>query len=441
MPQEFNPEITPYEYIGDIPSLGSLQLTMLARSFESLDIGGLGDLFPDRTINERTIVIEQIIEGLGIMPIVRFGVPGGGFVEPDRIRSMRVTPAVVREEDFIEQALINQLRAPGTTNQQYNPNQIIQQRVQKLINRHTRTKELFRAKTLLGGISYTDPRTGVSIDVSTNIPEHNFFSYKGWNGSVAAGASVTIGSGSYQALSALSNDAGRTEAAFFTSSDEKFAVPWTHPRANIIRSIQLIAQYLQITNKNRFTEIIMSPTLLTAIQANNEYLKAYQGLPGMLAINQQTNTVAGNAAVGVSNTTLGAGQVTFGPGGRLTSIGGLRIREIDGLYRDPVTNTIKKYWPANKVALVAPRAANDSNATLGMTQHCVGESPDGQAGVYMRTSPDAQPPSPPGRVMQMGDAFLPFAIYPHWIANLTVCEESDLTSSLILEGNIGYGTF
>ena len=170
MPQEFVPEITDYQYVGDIPNLGSLQLTMLARSFETVDIGGLGDMFPDENITERTIVIEQIIEGLGIMPIVRFGVPGGGFVESDRIRSMRVTPVAVREEDFIEQALINQLREPGTVNQASPQNQIIARRVQKLVARHTRVKDLFRARTLLGGINYTDPRTGVSIDVSTNIP-------------------------------------------------------------------------------------------------------------------------------------------------------------------------------------------------------------------------------------------------------------------------------
>lgn len=440
MATEFSPEITPYAYVGDIPSLGSLQLTMLARSFETLDIGGLEDLFPDVTINERTIVIEQIIEGLGIMPIVRFGVPGGGFVEPDRIRSMRVTPASVREEDFIEQALINQLREVGTVNQQWSPAEIVSRRVQKLINRHTRVKELFRSNTLLGGINYTDPRTGVSINVSTNIPAQNFFRYKGWNASVAANAVVPIAGTNYTANSALVNDAGRTEAAFFTSSDDKFGVPWTNPRANIVRCIQLIAQYLELTNKNRFTEIVMSPQLLTVIQSTNEYLKAYQGLPGLLVLNQP-GSVAGNAAVGASQSALPTGWATFGPGGRLTSIAGLRIREISGLYRDPVTNTVKVYWPANKVALIAPRDMQGGGATLGMTQHCVGESPDGTPGIYMRTSPDAAPPSPPGRVMQMGDAFLPFAVYPHWIANLTVCEPEELTSQLVLEANVNYGTF
>jgi hypothetical protein len=440
MPQEFQAEITDYQYVGDIPNLGSLQLTMLARSFETVEIGGLGDMFPDENIDERTIVIEQIIEGLGIMPIVRFGVPGGGFVEPDRIRSMRVTPAVVREEDFIEQALINQLRAPGTMNQASPQSQIISRRVQKLISRHTRTKDLFRARTLLGGINYTDPRTGVSIDVSTNIPAHNFFHYKGWDSSVSANANVTVAGGTYKAAYNLVNDAGRKEAALFTSSDEFFGVPWTNPRANIIRSIQLIAQYLLITNKNRFTEIVMSPQLVTTIQAVNEYLKAYQGLPGVMVLNQpEAGTVAGNASVGVSNAMIPNSMATFGPGGRLTSIAGLRIRELNGMYRDPVTNTIKMYWPNNKVALVAP--TGDGGARLGMTQHCVGESPDGAAGIYMRTSPDAQPPSPPGRVMQMGDAFLPFAIYPHWIANLTVCEETDISEGLILESNIAYGTF
>lgn len=430
MPQEFHPEITDYQYIGDLPALGSLQLTKLARGFEVAEIGQLDDLFPTQMNPERTIVIEQIIEGLGIMPIVRFGIPGGGFVEPDRLRSMRVTPAVVREEDFIEQALINQLRQPGTFNQQWSPTQIVQQRVQKLVNRHKRTVDLFRAKVLLGGISYTDPRTGVSIDVSTNIPEHNLFSYKGWNATVASGTVVN----GLTADSSLVNDKGRPEAFFFRSTDERFGVSWTDPKADLAYTIRMIKQYLLNTNKNQFTEMIIHSDLMTVLQENH-LVKAFMGLPYAL------NTTGTQAAYTPANNAPPSSFLVTGPGGDLVSLGGLRIRVVNGLYRNPVTNQIENWWPAHKVAIVAPTHMNDSSARLGMTQHCVGESEDGQPGVYMRVSPMSAPPAPPGRVMQMGDAFLPFAVYPHWIALLDVCEPDELKTKIILQADLNYGTF
>jgi len=413
---------------------------MLARSFEQLEITPLTDLFPDVNINERTIVIEQIIEGLGITPIVRFGVPGGGFMEPNRIRSMSAQPAVVREDDFIDQALINQLRKPGTVNQAWSPEELVQRRVQQLINRHARVKDLFRSKALLGGINYVDPRSGVSVDVSTNIPPHNFFTYAGYNATVASGGNVYIGQTAYQAAQAFSNDKGRTEALFFTSTDQRAGVKWTDPYADIIRCIRLLKQYLYKTNKNRFTEIIMSSDLMTIIMENN-YIKNLMGIASIQVLNQQTSTVAGNAAVGASVGSIPATYITLGVGGDITSIGGLKVRLMDGLYRDPVTNEIQTFWPSNQIAIVAPRAMQDANASLGFTYHASGESPDGAPGLFMRVSGMTEPPAPTGRVMQLGDSFLPVAVYPHWICVVNVCDPTDLTTQIILQANLNYGTF
>lgn len=443
-------EITPYEYIGDIPALGGLQLTMLARSFETIQSSSLADLFPSQMIEERTIVIEQVVEGLGIMPIVRFGVPGGGFVEPDRVRSMRVSPAVVREEDFIEMALVNQLRQVGTMNQRANPAQIIAQRMQKLMNRRMRTMELFQARVLLGGISYTDDRTGVSIDVSTNIPAHNIFRYDGWGGvgvnNVQTGGQVGGGYDLMAYKDLVGGAGGRPEAMFFTSTDGYCGVPWTHPRADIPRTVRLIHEYLWRTNKNKFTEIVMSSELKTVIE-ESEVIKAHLGQPSIY-INLPQTAGATTTTPGIMQALPGGAPVPqnmrtirIGPNGELLEIAGLRVRAIDGLYRDPNTRLITSYWPANKVAIVAARHYQDASASLGMTQHCSGEAPDGSPGVYVRTSEDAPPPSPPGRVMQVGDAFLPFAIYPHWISIWTVCELSDITSRLILNADVSYGTF
>lgn len=435
MTTAFEANVSPYEYIGDIPALGTLQLTMLARSFEQLEITSLSDLFPDVNIQERTIVVEQIIEGLGIMPIVKFGVPGGGYIQPNRVRSFVATPAVVREDDFIEQHLINQLRKPGTFNQSWNPQDLVKQRVQALINRHARTKDLFRAKTILGGIKYTDPRSRHSIDVNTNIPAHNFFSYDGFSASVTSGATIS-GTG-YTAGKTLINDKGRPEALMFTSTDGRAGVSWTDPRADIIRGLRLIKQFLYKTNKNRFDTILISSDLMTVIM-ENEYIKALMGVPGLMVLNQPTSTVAGNANIATGNAP--ATFITMGVGGDITSIAGLKIRVMDGLYSDPVTNEIQTFWPAHKVAIVASGAASDPSARLGFTYHCSGESPDGSPGVYMRSDVSVLP-SPSGALMQMGDAFLPVVTYPHWISVMDVCEPEELTTKFILQANLNYGTF
>ena len=435
---EFEAGTSPYQFIGEEYQLGSLQLTMLAQSFYQIARTPLGEFFPDRNIPERTIVVEQIIEGLGIMPIVRFGVPSGGFLEQNRIRAFTARPAVVREDDFIEQHLINQLRQPGTFNQAYRPEDIVQRRVQQLVHRHSRTKDLFITKAILGGINYTDPRTGVSINVSSNIPNHNLFRYDGFDSSVNKDA-VISGTG-FTAAKALQANKNRKEALMFKSTDQRAGVAWTDPKADIIYGLRLLKEYLRKTNKNTFTDIIMSTDLLTILM-ENEYIKALSNVPGVLVYNAPTSSVAGNANIVSSTAGAPATYITMGPGGEITSIAGLRITAVDGMYRDPVDNTIKTYWPAHKVALVARNAVDNPSATLGFTYHCSGESPDGNPGIFVRTSAMSEPPAPPGRVMQMGDAFLPVVIYPHWISILDVCDEGELSNKFIIQSNLSYGTF
>jgi hypothetical protein len=437
---ELTPSSTNYEYIGDVTALGSLNLTMLARSYEQIEIGSLDDVFPSQNIPERTITIEQVVEGLGIMPIVRFGVPAGNFAENERIRRREVSPAVVREDDFLDQGLINQLRKAGTYNDQYNPQQIIADRVRKMINRHKRTMDFFRAQVLLGGINYTDPRTNQSINVSTHIPVHNLFHYKGFNATVAANATIT--GTAYTAATALTNDKGRTEALLFTDANGRAGVPWTHPQADLVRTLRLIKHFLWKTNKNKFTEMVISSELYTVIQ-ENEFVKAYSGQLGLFGDYARADGQPGGRSI----TATGVGAVTspqfisYGPGGDIEAIAGVKIRILDGLFRHPQTNTVTNYWPPNKVALMAPRHYQDAQETLGLTHHCVGESPDASPGLWMRTGPDQQPPSPPGRTMQMGDSFLPFAKYPEWIAILTVCEATEINDTLILGSMESFGTF
>jgi hypothetical protein len=58
----------------------------------------------------------------------------------------------------------------------------------------------------------------------------------------------------------------------------------------------------------------------------------------------------------------------------------------------------------------------------------------------MRSNGDPGAPNVPGRSVQIGDAFLPYAMYPHWIAIITVANLTDITS-FGLSGDIDFGMF
>jgi hypothetical protein len=429
------PQNTPYEYIGEPPQLGSLVLTKLARSFAELETSSIKDLFPDQMNPERSIVIETEIEELGIMELVQRGVPNGATLPNTRLLSRTFEPAFFRSNDFIEQYLINQLRAPGTLNEQNPPTRILEERMRRMIARHSRLGDLLRSQVLLGGIDYRDPRTGVRLNVSTQIPAHNFFHYYGFNDNVAANADVTWGGTVYTASRALTDDVGRPEALYFRNSNDEIGVPWTDANADIVRCLRYIKQYLKNTNKNIFTELIMSSDLYTVLLENN-FVKAYTGQVGTFT------TKTSNRVEPV----LGGGStpfITFGPGGDITAIAGLNIRLVDHLYTDPVDGVVKNMWPSNKVALVAKTHINDSSLPLGYTQHCSGEAEDGKPGLWVRSAGPEQSPPPnlPGRSIQMGDAFLPFAVYPQWISILEVCAEGDIDNKLILRSDLGYMNF
>lgn len=444
MPQlthELQAQVTPYQYIGDEPSFGSLQLTMLARSFNDLMIGDLDMLFPAMMVPERTLIVEQLIEGHAIMPPAQPGIPNGQYLEPNRLRRFSVTPQVFRENDSIDQMYVNQLREPGTVNTQRSAQEWIARRMREMVNRHRRTKSIFQSKMLLGGWQYYDPRTKVAIDVSSNIPVHNFFTYNGWDDSVAADTDIDVMGRSYRTLEALSPSKNRTEAAFFTSTDYRIGVPWTYPQADIVRCLQLVLNYLYITNKNRFTHIVLNKQLLSVIQATNEYLKTWQGYPGMLVMNQPTANASGNAIAAASNKAPTSMQITFGPGGEITTIAGLQVVVLDGIWRNPTTGKLEVYWPSHKVALVAANSMTDPSATLGYTYHCSAEAEDGSPGLWVRSTTQQPVPSPPGIAVQMGDCFVPFPVYPHWISVMDVCRPEDLYTSLPILPDLNYGTF
>lgn len=418
---------TPYTYIGEIPALGGVQLTMLAKSFETLEIDTLDMFFPDRDINERTIVVETIKYGIGTAPLVQPGKLAGNFLGNARMERRTFEPVLVREEDFLDQYLINQLREVGTPNSITPAQQVVGDRIQQLVNRQSATKKMLKALVLRGGANYVDARTKVSINVETQIPIHNFFKYDGYDSTVAAGATV----GNYVAGKNLINNKGRKEALMFTDSANRIGVGWTNPNADIVRTLRMLRRYLRNTNKNNYTDIVMSRDLLTVIMENN-YIKSYNGSIGVFHT---------PAASGTLETTAGGSSTryaTFDAAGDLTSIAGLNIVFVDDLLPDPTTGVLTKIWPAHQVAIVARTHFQDRSRSLGFCHHPVGESPDQKPGLWMRPLPDQ---SLPGQGVQLGNAFLPFAVYPQWISLLQVCEESELELGTFFRTDIDYGTF
>lgn len=430
------PRNTPYEYIGDIPALGSLQLTKLARSYAEIDKSNVSELFPAQYSPERTIVIETIQENLGLFQLAQPGIPNGGDLPNKRIFRRVLEPAHYRENDFIDQFVINQLRAPGSLNTAIDPTAFIQDRVRELTARHNRLWDFLCVQVLLGGINYSDPRSGVDLVVPTNIPQHNFFSYKGFSSSVGANSSVPFGGVNYTNDIALVNDKGREEALYFTSVDERCAVPWTDPDADIIRGLRLLKLYLRKTNKNEFTDIYMGSEMYTLLMENHLIKAAYGGVG---TINYHTNATDKFIATATNNNP--SPFITFTNAGEVATLAGLRVNIVTQLYQDPRDGKVHDMWPSHKVAVIARNHINDTSLMLGHTQFCVGESPDGTPGLWMRTGPEQMPPNLPGRAMQMGDSFLPYAMYPQWISVLDVCEPSEIDDKLILRANLNYGTF
>ena len=426
---------TPYQYIGDLPALGSLNLLKLVKSYESLNPTSLDMFFPEEVVPERTITIEQIFEGLGVAPVVQPGRPVGSFVEPERIQQRVVSPVYVREDDFLDQYVLNQLRMPGSMTEAFRPEQLVARRMQAMLARMQRLRSWLQVQAMTGGINYTDPRSKVRVDVSTQIPARNLWSYKGYTSVVSAGGSLT---GSIYTAQTATNNVGRVEAlAFVNSTDTQAAVPWTHPDADIVRTVRMLKGWNRKTNKNDFTHIIWSTDLETQLMSNNRFLKSYSGQVGVFTITMGT----GGAGVEALPGATGPLTIRFNSAGEVQEIAGLQVIRSESLFRDPTDNKIKDMWPVNRVALVSAYHTTDRADALGATTHCVGESPEGTPGMWIVSKEHHVPPSPPSWVIQMGDAYLPYARHPEWITILTVCEANDLTVSGLLQGDIAANTF
>lgn len=361
-----NPTVTDFASVGDIPSLGTTALTELAQSFEQLP-GDVGQFFPDRTIEEAVIVIERTKDGVGIAPLVNMGQPDA-ITDSGLVERKIVQPAHSRESDFVPQGVVNQLRQVGTANERAGK-ELLAQRVQRMVNRSVHLWKVLQCQTLLGGVNYTDPRTGAGINVSSFIPAGNLRDL------------ATAG-------------AGRTWDNLTT------ALP--------IHDLRAFKQHIYMVAKTKPTHILMRSSLKLLLEMNKDIIDRVEG------------SGARNAA----------GFVEYRDG-ELFKIAGMEVVVVDTLYDDPVTgNKGVHVWPINKVVVIAKQHQEQANELVGETVHCIGEDPMGRPGRWMRSSVDQAVPAPPGAGMQLGDSALPYLRYPDWVGILTVGNATTLANKV-----------
>jgi hypothetical protein len=367
----------------DILALGGTQLTMLAKKFEQFSGDPLAQFFPAQYTMDRTIVIERVTMDLGFAPIVEPGRPDA--LQPStRVERMSVYPVYIRESDFLPQDVINNLREPGSMNEA-NGMRIVADRMQQLVARQNMLWTMLRAQCLLGSINYTDPRTGMKINVNTGIPSQNL---------------VTVG----------------TTPGFQAGDGSKV---WTDDDANPIVDIIKMRRRMMNLAKTPPTSIIMTSDLKAMLESHPK-IRAYLEGSG-----------AGNVT----------GHVTW-ENGEIKAIAGLEVLTFDMIVDDGlITGTggalsgsvgRHKIWPQHKIAVVAKNHQMQSGLSIGRTVFAPGEAPDGKPGLWSRSGPDTTPPQAPGRSVQIGNCGLPYVMYPDWIGIMTVA-----ASAAAVENKIG----
>lgn len=348
--------------IGDIVALGTTQLTELAHTYEQFHGDPLAKFYTKRTVNNNVIMMERIRRGLGIAPLVTLG---GNDVITDgmTVEQRAVTPFATRESDFIPDYIVQMLREPGTTNTLWGE-QMVAERVQRLVQRQNFFWQVMRTKLLADGIiAYTDPRTGAAISLDAGIPSTNV------------------------------KDVSGTPATDF--ADLVNCKP-----VSVIRFFKaLIRNMAKATPKY----IVMASELRDILTLNPEVVARQEGFGG----GPITQFVQFN-------------------NGDLTHIAGLEIITIDTIYEDPVTKVKRKVWPIEWVTLLVDAHPETPGVTLGREDHCLGEGPT--PGMWMRDGGPTLPPAAPGRAIQIGDAGVPYIMYPEWVGRLKVSTAAALNA-------------
>lgn len=360
-----DPQVNAFATVGDILALGTTVMTDLAKYYEQFPVNPvIAQCFPVRTTNDQTIMIERVIEGVGIAPLVT---PGLTDVLTDNMSVDRMTavPAFLRESDFITSNIVNNLRKVGTLNEREGK-EMIARRIQRMTNRMNLAWTVFQVQMLLGGINYTDPRTNVSLNLSANIPAGNLKAYNG-------------------------------TSPFTGWSSQANATPVT----DLIN----FRQYIYNQSKVEPDTLVMTSDLRTILQNNAEILKRQE-----VSFLSQTGyvTIKEGKLVQIAGMNIETFDVVY---------------QDPSNPAQPA-----KVWPINKVAVFASRHPVDKEQSVGRLVKCVGEDPAGRPGLWVRSGPDTNPPAAPGRSVQMGDSGLPFLVYPNWVGILTVDSVANLTA-------------
>lgn len=434
----FGPYISPTITVANDTYPGEPIYTELAKSLVPLEaVTPLTELFPEESIPERTVVIEQSYEGVDtIFPMVEMGKPDIVLSDNDGTRTRRYyQPLYIRRSMFVSHGEINSRVRPGTENEKWSPAEQIQIKMRRMVRQHNLTWNIYRAMMLLGGINYTDPRTGVGAQVSAQIPAHNLFSFN-----------VTSG---YR---------GRKEAALFRGIvDSNVAdpggaagIPWTHPDAAIIECVQRFKRWFKDTNKSEVTGMYMSPELRDIIVLNNEIKLALGGwIPRLGAqvgqtvlhdYNSSTGT-GGGVMVPAGGVAKMNGSIVLNNSGDLVSIAGVPVYIVDTMYKDPLDGVVKRIWPKNKVVFVSNVDAQGASEVLGRTQYCVSEESGGVPGLWTRTNMETQIPAAPGMYVQMGNAGMPYIKYPYKVAHMTVATVDQINDRIGILGDLQFGGF
>lgn len=420
----FGPYVSPWNFVSNDARPGEPVLTELAKSFMPLEgRTSLSELFPDEQILERLVLIQQSFQaGDTIFPLVEMGKPdvilGHNY---GTTRQFFVQPLYIRRSTFVSYGEVNTKLRPGTMNERWSPEEQISMIVQGMVREHNLTWDVYRAMMLLGGINYTDPRTGIGASVNSQIPSHNFWRYD-----------VTAG---YRGR----NEANlfRTMLEFNDPNPATAGIPWTHPDADLVTCVQRFARWFKETNKSKITAMYMGPELKEVLMTNNQVKMVQGGLMGLPHVNPTPERIKANEDI----LPRAAESFSIGMSAEgLVSIAGVPIKTVETIFRDPVDGIYKRIWPKNKVVFIAEQDANGGSEALGRTQYCVSEESGGQPGLWTRTQTDTQIPAAPGMYMQMGNAGMPYLKYPYRVAHLTVAEVDAINTRLGVLGDLSYGT-
>ena len=417
----YNAVVTPWETTGT----GSNHtwepiLTELAQSYiPTLANTPLLELFPIENILERVVVMEQMVESVPtIFPLVHCGKPDVVLGGANRSsRRMMVQPLYIRRSAFLSFCEINSRVRPGTCNERWSPQEQINMTIEEMVKEHNLTWDVYRAMMLNGGIRYTDPRSGVGVDVSSQIPVWNFFDYK-----------TDVG---FQ---------GRNESYVFRSVEDTMdeaqnnvGIPWTDYKSDIVHTVRTLAHWFMHTYKSNLTGMYMSSHLRAVISSNLLVKLAQVGNTGLL-FNYRDQTIYADRP-----DFHFAGMIGLDSQGMLQSIAGIPIYTIETEYKDPVTGLETSVFPKNKVIFVSNQNSQGQTEPVGRTQFCVSEEMGGAPGLWTRMQTETAIPAAPGMYIQMGNAGLPYLRFPNRVLHVNVCDPEDVNRRLGLIGNHLFG--